>query len=65
MKKVLENDTELYIEVDIEELPLSVESTGKKLYVKLAKHDEPIDNLGQPLPVVWKDHAEAEFIFPK
>jgi hypothetical protein len=47
MRKVQETDTELYIEIDIEDLPLTINNPSKTLYVSLApkgKSDEELLN---------------------
>jgi hypothetical protein len=40
MKVIQETETEMYIEVEQEELPLTIDSPGKKIFISLSKRTE-------------------------
>jgi hypothetical protein len=42
MKKLYEDENEIYIEVDSEDLPLNIHTSSKTLYVKLSNRSEEI-----------------------
>ena len=51
MRVVEENDSEIYIEVERDELPLTIDSPGKRLFVSLAKpKEEETPNVPALLP---------------
>jgi hypothetical protein len=45
IKKNEENDTEMYVDVEVDEFPLTIEHCGKTVYVRL------VDREGKPIEI--------------
>jgi hypothetical protein len=65
MKITEENDQEIYIDIQQDDLPLTIESPGKNPYVRVVRPDDDISGLGLPIPRIWKSKEELLKEFPQ